>query len=302
MKSLFLSLIIVCLAASLLAETLPEKYSTYGKLIIAKLDSAPFPHPDRANGHDYHTNHYTTEKNYSDNSVAIFVPNNFHPNGKVDFVVHFYGWRHHIESTLAEYKLIEQFSKSGRNAILIVPQGPYDAADSFEGKLEDPDGFKRFMNDVMATLRKEQVIRQPLGNIILSGHSGGYHPVTTILARGGLADHVKEVWLFDALYGGTENVVSWFKKYPKTRFIDIYTLDGGTKEETEKLMASLKAEKPPASFLSKNEPDVTPEDLRKNHLVFIFSDLAHDHTVYEKEEFCNWLKTSSLGPIKILPF
>ena len=300
MKSFLLTLFLGCLAGSLSAQTLPERYAQYGELVVVKMDSAPFPHPDRAHGHQYQQELFTTEKNYSDNSIAIFVPKGFRPTSSVDFVVHFHGWRHHIETTLSEYQLIEQFVQSGRNAILIVPQGPHDVPDSFGGKFEDENGFQRFMNEVMGTLRARGVIQQgTIGNIILSGHSGGYQVISSIVARGGLSANVKEVWLFDALYARTDKFMDWFKQYPQRRWIDIYTLHGGTKGETEKLIASVKTPGQTIPLLIKNEADVTPEDLRKNRLIFIYSDLPHDQVVFKHQQFCEYLKTSVLTPLKV---
>ncbi|HZQ46109.1 MAG TPA: hypothetical protein VFC07_03790 [Verrucomicrobiae bacterium] len=299
MNKLLLSLLPGCLTLSLYAETWPKNYADYGELIVVKLDSAPFPHPDRAKGHQYHEKLFTAEKNYSDNSVAIFVPKGFHPADKVDFVVHFHGWNNHVEKVLSHYQLIQQFAESGRNAVLVVPQGPYDASDSFDGKLEDENGFKKFMSEVMQTLRQREVIKsEPIGTIILSGHSGGYQVMSSIVAKGGLSDEVKEVWLFDALYARTDKFMDWYKDHPGRRMIDIYTEHGGTKGETEKLMASLKVPTQEIPFLFKKESEVTSQDLKKNQLVFLFSELEHDQVVDKHRSFCEYLKTSALAPIK----
>jgi hypothetical protein len=302
MNRLFLSLLLLCLAGRLTAETLPERYAKYGDLIIVKLDSAPFPHPDRAKGHKYGSIVYTQEKNYSDNSVAIFVPKGFRRTDHTDFVVHFYGWRHHIENTLSNYNMIEQFSASGRNAILVIPTTAYDAADSFAGKMEDTNGFMHLMNDVVATLQSRGVIEtSTIGKIIITGHSGGGDgALYSIVTIGGDPGLVKEVWLFDAFYGGLDQYLGWLKKYPDRRIVDIYTEDGGTKRNTDKLMAALKASNPPIPFLAKNEEDVTAADLKKNRLVFIFTKREHDHVVQENNEYCQYLKTSGLSPLKVL--
>ena len=68
--------------------------------------------------------------------------------------------------------------------------------------LEDPDGFTLFMQEVAANLRQKAALAKrdfSLGKIVLSGHSGGYQVISSIVAVGGLSDHVKEVWPFDAL-------------------------------------------------------------------------------------------------------
>jgi hypothetical protein len=78
--------------------------------------------------------------------------------------------------------------------------------------------------------------------------------------------------------------------------IDIYTEHGGTKGETENLMASLKKAETP--FLFKKEAEVTEADLAKNRLVFLYSELQHDEVMQAHRTFCEFLKTSALAPIK----
>jgi len=283
------------------AETLSEKYSPYGNLIITPFETAPYPHPERAKGHYYHTNFLSAKEHYSDSTVAMFVPKGFHAGKTIDFLVHFHGWGNNVTRAFDHYHLIEQFSASERNAILIVPQGPYDAQDSFDGKLEDTNGFARFMNEAINVLEKKGVTRHArLGKIILSGHSGGYEVISSILERGGLNDHVREVWLFDALYGRTEKFVNWwFTNDNRTRFIDIYTEHGGTKEETENLMASLKKQAIPFYFAK--EPAASTEAITKNKLVFLFTDNSHDVVMQNNNTFLNFLRTSQLSSIHTEP-
>ena len=88
------------------------------------MPSAPFPHPKRADGHRHNGKFFSAKENYSDSTVAIFIPKGFHETGKIDFEVHFHGWSNHVEDVLDHYRLIEQFVASNRNAVLVVPQGP----------------------------------------------------------------------------------------------------------------------------------------------------------------------------------
>ncbi|WP_150107666.1 hypothetical protein [Pedosphaera parvula] len=299
MKKLILLLAAAFLSCNLHSETAPETYAEYGRLICVKLPSAPFPHPERAQGRTRNNIVYPAEKHYQDSSVALFVPKGFRAGDKVDFVVHFHGWNNYVERVLTKYELIKQFSESGRNAILVVPQGPYDAPDSFDGKLEDEGGFNRFMDDVMSTLRKGKVINsQPLGRIILSGHSGGYQVISSIVTVGGLSDHVKEVWLFDALYARTEKFMDWHNQQ-HGKMINLFTEHGGTKQENETLMADLK--KKNISFVFKNESAITPPDLKKNDLIFVFTDLEHDLVVNQRHEFRTYLETSCLANKNLAP-
>ena len=279
--------------------TLSEMYADRGQVIVSRFASAPFPHPDRASGHTYQGQTYSAAEHYSDNSVAIFVPKGFLASERVDFVVHFHGWRNHVEKVFSRYELVDQLIASGRNAVLVVPQGPYEAPDSFGGKLEDEGGFRRFMEEVCATLQREggRSFRhaQP-GRIILSGHSGGYHVMSAIVDRGGLSDHVREVWLFDALYGQTEKLLSWFDR-EKGRLLNIYTDHGGTREETETLMKTLKSRG--SDLLSINESEASAADIKRHRLVFLYTSLEHDEVMQRHRTFEEFLETSCLKPIRV---
>jgi hypothetical protein len=179
-----MAILIGVLAASrLVAGEWQEKYASLGKLIVTNFASSPFPHPLRAQGHTYQDQFFAAAEHYQDSHVALFIPKDFQAGHEIDFVVHFHGWRNHVSNVLARYQLPEQFAASHRNAILIVPQGPLDAPDSFGGKLEDADGFKRFMEEAFAVMHKEGVGGDGrLGRIILSGHSGGYEVISATRA------------------------------------------------------------------------------------------------------------------------
>jgi len=286
-----------CAALMARGESLSERYAGYGTLIVTQLTAAPFPHPKRAEGHTYQGKLFPAKEHYADNTVAIFIPKGFRETGQIDFSVHFHGWRNNVEGVLGHYKLIEQLVASGRNAVLVVPQGPRNAPDSFGGKLEDADGFKQFMAEVVATLRQNPALKQRdfvLGQIVLSGHSGGYQVISAIVDRGGLTDHVREVWLFDALYAQTDKFLAWIDKQ-QGRFIDLYTDHGGTKTETEKLMATLKGRG--TAFFAGQESEAKPADLQTNKLVFLHTDLPHDEVVDKRQEFRDFLQTSCLGKL-----
>jgi hypothetical protein len=282
--------------AWLQAADLTGQYAPQGQLIVTNLASAPFPHPLRAQGHQYKDKFFSAADHYQDSHVALFVPKGFRAGGEVDLVVHFHGWGNNLTNALGKYQLIRQFASSRRNAVLIVPQGPVDASDSFGGKLEDAGGFKQFIADALAGLGQRGILGDARpGRIILSGHSGGYEVISAILARGGLTDHVREVWLFDALYARTERFVLWFDHHPG-RFIDLYTAHGGTLDESEELMTALRGNGAP--FFCANETNATAADLRINPLIFLFSDLPHDEVMQARGTFQRFLETSVLPPIE----
>jgi hypothetical protein len=291
--AIFLLLRFTASAADTLSE-LPGQFAPLGQLIVTQFVSAPFPHPARVDGHKYGGKLYSAAEHYANSDVAIFIPKNFRVTDNVDFIVHFHGWMNSVASTLEQYKLVEQLVASGKNAILIVPEGPHNAPDSFDGKLEDPNGFKVFMTEAVEKLRASGALTPTnfaIGNIILSGHSGGYHVMAMIADHGGLAKNVREIWLFDALYGNTENYVAW-QKAEHGRLLDIYTDHGGTKVNSEALMASLKTNG--VNFFASEDTNAVPENVATNQFVFLHTDMVHNDVVSRRGTFEEFLKTSCL--------
>ena len=277
------------------APSLEETFAPQGRLIITPFVSAPFPHPSRVAGHTYQGKLYPAKEHYSDSTVALFIPKGFRETGRVDVVIHFHGWTNTVAGTLGGFHLVEQLVSSGKNAILIVPEGPHDAPDSFGGKLEDRDGFRRFMAEVITVLRDHAGFQSrdfSVGRIILSGHSGGYHVIAGILDRGGLPKNADEVWLFDALYGQVDSFVKWSDR-THGRLLTFYTDHGGTKEESEKLQARLKPRG--AAVYTTEEAAVDAGKLKTGQFVFIHTDLAHAEVADKRSEFELFLKTSGLS-------
>ncbi|HEY9174477.1 MAG TPA: hypothetical protein VI136_19510 [Verrucomicrobiae bacterium] len=277
-----------------LAEELDRAYAGYGRLIVTQFVTAPYPHPSRAEGHQYKDRFFPAAQHYSDSTVAIFIPKGFRESPRLDVVVHFHGWGNSVEGTLRRFQLIEQFVESGKNAILVVPEGPKNASDSAGGKLEDPDGFKRFAGELIAALQAHAGFtnkHSALGRIILSGHSGGYKVIAFILDRGGLSAQISEVWLFDALYAETEKFLAWWDQR-HGRLLNICTESGGTKDDTEAMMALLKQRNTP--FLARPDIEVTPDELKSGKLIFLSTDLGHNDVLEKRKTFCQFLKTSGL--------
>src|SRR5215475_7105910 len=100
MKRFLLFSICLTLASTSRGESLPEHYSQSGELLLVHLPSAPFPHPQRVEGHRYKDQFLSAAEHYSNDTVAIFIPRNFQENDKIDFVVHFHGWQNNVEGVL----------------------------------------------------------------------------------------------------------------------------------------------------------------------------------------------------------
>jgi hypothetical protein len=292
MKHLAIGIAIFCISTGLPAQELRLQYPEYGKILYTQLSSAPFPHPRRAAGHSYGNRLYPADQHYNDRSVALFVPKGFRQTESVDIIVHLHGWWNNIDTVLKRYKLPQQVAESGKNVILVVPEGPRNAPDSFGGKFEDEGGFRKFVEDVVDFLFQNGTVKtRAIGKVILTGHSGAYHGISYTLMRGGMPEKISEVYLFDALYGQTEKYAYWIDHF-KGKMVTIYTDSGGTKDETESLMEDLRGWGIP--YCAKDEGALLPADIQNNRLVFIHSDLEHDMVLHGRMEFREYLKASSL--------
>ena len=88
-----------------------------------------------------------------------------------------------------------------------------------------------------------------------------------ILTRGGLTANIREVYLFDALYGQTEKFAHWIERSPG-RLVDIYTAEGGTRGPSLDFMDDLRAWKipfaaVPESAVTDGPPSEEPAGLHR---------------------------------------
>ncbi len=262
-----------------------------GKIIRFSSSNAMFPDTARMHGHDYNGKHYDANTCYSDSSILIYVPKHFSSKKKINYVFWFHGWGNNIDSACKQYDLLNQFDVSKRNAVFIFPEGPKNAPDSYGGKLEQPTVFQNLMKEVISYLVKNKIIqRQPVFNIdnyniSLAGHSGAYRVISKIINF----SPVNEVILFDAMYGGNDAYLQWLS-VPKHRFINIYTKDGGTFENSHWIMQKL-TDSLHMPFISINEEEITESILQKQKKIFIYSKQAHNDVItyhHYWEMFLRW--------------
>ena len=284
--------LIITVSGFSFSQHLTERYNHLGQMFVPQFSTAPFPHSERKNGHDYDGKTYSAQEHYSDSSVVIFIPKGFKTTEIIDFVVYFHGWNNNIDSACAQFDLIEQFCESNKNAIFVFPEGPKNSPDSFGGQLEEKNGLKNLIDDVLKYLSENTNFKSTnAGNIILAGHSGAYRVISFCLMRGGYTNNISDVILFDALYGQTEKYVYWIENF-KGRFINIYTDQGGTKYETENLMQDFDGWNIP--YFSTEENNLILKDLTDNRLIFIHTDLTHNEVISVRKQFRDYLKTSTL--------
>ncbi|HEY3414875.1 MAG TPA: hypothetical protein VGM51_17725 [Armatimonadota bacterium] len=269
------------------AQKTPE-----GELILRSFANAPYPHRSRENGYTVNGKAFDAATHYSDSTVGIFIPAGLKPGEATDFVVHFHGHMNHVSQVFEEYNLRKEFVQSGMNAILLVPQGPKDATDSGDGHLElDAGGFEALLREVAAYLHGAgKLTTEKIGRVTLTAHSGGYNVTSAILQRGGLADNIRDVVLFDASYGNLEGFAEWAKRGHGRRLISLFTEHLASANVI--LMSMLQGRG--VKYKVTLDGEWKDADLKARSVLFIHTlDLAHNDTVSKKDYFARFLAAGS---------
>jgi hypothetical protein len=269
---LFLILCFFCTFLTLEAAT--WELSDLGETAVFNMESAPFPHESRRDGYVYEDKVYPAEPHYIDNSVAIFIPDGYIPTEETDLIFYFHGWGNTHLNAMKQFGVTEQVVEGGKNVILVCPEGPMKSFDSGLGKLEDKDGLKNLVTEVIDTLYREKKIpSKDLGKVILSGASGGYRGVAFCLEVGGMDQYVTDVFLLDASYNNLEYFTNWMERVPEGRFHSIFT-EHQTSYNTWMMATLAKKEIP---FAVRLESQLEKSDLDENRLVFIYTmEKSHD--------------------------
>ncbi|HEX4413596.1 MAG TPA: hypothetical protein VH107_08205 [Lacipirellulaceae bacterium] len=260
-----------------------------GETAFVPMESAPYPHPSREKGYTYNKTEFPRDPHYSDSTVGLFIPRDFHRASKVNVLVYLHGWSNNVRKAIAEYKLREQIAASGKSIVLIFPEGPRDATDSGCGKLEDKDGLKHLVEESLATLHTEKKIDQPaIGQVLIAGHSGAYKGLACCADHGGLDADLTGVCLLDSSYGNLDMFVNWMHRHPKGAFFSIFT-DHLAAQNVYLFTHMQKEGDHPVLDI---DTDATDELLTKSRALFLHTEtLKHDETVRWLER---WLRTRKL--------
>lgn len=287
MTTLLFSLSLTLLFA---ADTTPAsrwEKNDLGETAIFPMKNAPYPHASRAEGFKSKDKVFPRDPHYTDSSVALFIPRGYKPQDRVDLLVYFHGHHNNIRKALDTYKLREQIVASGRNIIFVFPEGPKDVPDSGCGKLEEKDGLKNLVAEVLDTLTAEGKIKsKQVGCVLLSGHSGAYNVLSACVARGGLDENVTEVGLLDASYAQLDPFVDWVVRRKDARFFSIFTDHLAARNVY--LMTHMKKKSIRYELL--DAEDAMEDVVARSRVLFLHaSRLTHDQTVSWLEK---WLKGS----------
>ncbi|MCD6337297.1 MAG: hypothetical protein J7M01_03585 [Candidatus Marinimicrobia bacterium] len=281
MKRNFTVIIIVLLAILLFSCSVKPGNITY------EMSHAPFPHPERNEGHTYKSDFYSFEEHYSDSSVLVMIPRNYKKRDSVDLMIFFHGWGNSKDTCNQQFNLGKQLEASKKNMLLVIPEGPKFAPDSFDGKLCDEGGFTRFIDELLDSLKADKIIRtKKIGRIILSGHSGGYYVMAHILRWGGYTEKISDVIIFDGLYWLENDYLQWLIDY-NGRLVNIYTEHGGTKDNTLAFMEMCDSLK--IDYYIGETKDL--KEMPTDRILMLYSDLGHSDVMHKRENLLKILKS-----------
>jgi len=286
---------LAALAASAGAQTTQPAWTQTkdGEMILRPFEHAPYPHPSREQGFKGSKQFFPKAGHYDDSTVAVFIPRGYVPGERVNFIVHFHGHMTRLSRVLEIHRLPDQVTASGVNAILIVPQGPKEAADSGCGKLElDPGAFAKLLEEVCIFLKQEgKITSTQIGRVVLSAHSGGYKVTAAVLDHGGMADHITDVLLLDASYGSLEWFAAWCGGASDRRLVSLYTEH--LADENKTLMGML--DKTKVDYDRLDEIAIGSEVIKRRKPLFIPTTLAHNDVPMKKDYLKRLLETSALA-------
>jgi hypothetical protein len=171
---------------------------------------------------------YWEDQAYSDRRTLLHIPRGFDLRRPALMVVFLHGHGATLKRDVIDRQRVpEQVSEAGVNAVLVAPQLASDAADSSAGKLWEPGGFRRFLEETSVELAK--IHGDPRSKamfetmpVVIVAYSGGYATTASCIDRGGAGARVRGVVLLDALYGELDTFASWISARQKAFFLSAY--------------------------------------------------------------------------------
>lgn len=242
----------------------------WGSCTTLDLPSAPFPYGSAS---------------YTDSSVKICVPTGLSDRGNLGVVTHFHGFNATIDEVDAYQQIHPQVALSGRDAILILPQGPVEASDGDFGRLDTANGLSNLVRDAISVLYRDGVVSRPfVGPVALTSHSGGYNVTANAIEVGGLP--ITAVHLFDSVYGDESTFANYAEGGGTLR--SSYTSGGGTDDNNLYLATTLRN-----AGVDVNTT-FTDDVLRQGPVTIGFIDSAHGDTLSDDRSYARWLTTSGI--------
>lgn len=251
-------------------------------------------------------------------SALVYLPTNFDPTPPVSLLVYIHGFNNCVENIVRPsnagqpctnsgpvrqaFGLIAQLEAAHKNAILLCPEVAFDQSSANPGKLDERDGFRALLEEVLQQLREPlyELTLAEISPVALASHSGGYAAAAAIATRGGVP--IRELYLLDSLYGATADFDSFvradlpalFTQPPSRRFANVYTDGGGTLQSSQAMADRLTASISERDAMMDDRTTATwPLATYQHGLLFKRSALSHDGIV--RYYFQTLIATSGLA-------
>ncbi|HEX7480324.1 MAG TPA: hypothetical protein VF331_21165 [Polyangiales bacterium] len=156
-------------------------------------------------------------------SVIVHAPSGFDPSGPLHLVVYLHGYSGCVpvlmgksesrcrpgDAPRAGWDLGAAHDAAGTNTLFIVPQLAFMKRSGRPGAFDRPGVFRQFLCELLSQTLASQLggprSLQDVASLTLVAHSAGYQAALAILQRGQVQALVRNVVLFDALYGATDD-------------------------------------------------------------------------------------------------
>lgn len=160
--------------------------------------------------------------------VIVHAPPGFDATAPIHLVVFFHGINSHaaqwiVTGDLAPvtgergqgWALAARHDRADVNALLVAPQLAPRGTDRFAGRFSSPGFLRAFVEELVGdTLRARLGARRSIDDVAsltLVGASAGGPLIAGLLSRGDLAERVRNVVVFDGLYGGEGAFAAWLR-------------------------------------------------------------------------------------------
>ncbi|MCO4744297.1 MAG: hypothetical protein KC912_05875 [Proteobacteria bacterium] len=260
----------VALAAAVVSADLPDDViwtdDGHGVSAFAAMPSAPFP---------------VDGGQWTDPTVWIWIPDGL--EAPFATVTHLHGHNAVVADMLSTKHLPDLFAVAGRNAVVIVPQGPVSAASGDFGKLMQDGGHAALVQDVVGLLYRDALVDLPkTEGVVLTSHSGGYRATARIIEDGGLP--VDQAHLYDSLYGQSATFESFALRGGVLR--SNYTTSGGTGANNTALASAL------SSAGESVSDDFSDAGLRGSSISIGWTPATHAEVMRDDRNMQRWLEVA----------
>lgn len=185
--------------------------------------------------------------------VHVWIPDNY-DRDTAQIVVFVHGYNKYLDEAWTDYKLPEQFERSGLNAMFIACGAPSNKNESVMWA-----SLSGLLHAVAAGI--DQPL--PAGELVAVGHSGAYRTLVLWLTNPALRTLV----LLDAAYGEEDQFMTWTRGDAHHRLINIAS---DTIEESNWIHAFL-----PETKRIYGLPTDMPDDARAARVLYVRTWIGH---------------------------